>query len=129
MILNLTQHTATIEQKAAGIEDMDSEFKAQLVQLITFPAVYDRELLLTRAAQVHELVRDYLGTYPGLDIALIGVMIGGMPSFIAPLENLLISKGIKVGYALSEHKSIDKMVDGKVIKTSTFVHAGMYWAN
>ena len=56
-------------------------------------------------------------------------MIGGMPSFMPVLESVLISKGIKVGYACTERKSVDKEVDGKIIKTAVFVHAGMYWAN
>ena len=126
MILNLTQHNATKDQQDAGIIDMPVEFQVALKGLLTFPTQYTRDDLEYRALQIHELVRDFCGTSKEV---LEGVMIGGMPSFMPVLESVLISKGIKVGYACTERKSVDKEVDGKIIKTAVFVHAGMYWAN
>ena len=127
MILNLTQHNATKDQQDAGIIDMPVEFQVALKGLLTFPTQYTRADLEYRALQIHELVRDFCGTSKEV---LEGVMIGGMPSFMPVLESVLISKGInKVGYACTERKSVDKEVDGKIIKTAVFVHAGMYWAN
>ena len=126
MILNLTQHNATADQINAGIIDMPVEFQVALKGLLTFPTTYTRADLEYRALQIHELVRDFCGTSKEV---LEGVMIGGMPSFMPVLESVLISKGIKVGYACTERKSVDKEVDGKIIKTAVFVHAGMYWAN
>ena len=52
-----------------------------------------------------------------------------MPSCRPVLEFFLVFKGIRVGYACTERQSIDKEIDGKVVKTAVFVHAGMYWAN
>ena len=126
MILNLTQHNATKDQQDAGIIDMPVEFQVALKGLLTFPTQYTRDDLEYRALQIHELVRDFCGTSKEV---LEGVMIGGMPSFMPVLESVLISKGIKVGYACTERQSVDKEVDGKVVKTAIFVHAGMYWAN
>ena len=126
MILNLTQHNATKDQQDAGIIDMPVEFQVALKGLLTFPTQYTRADLEYRALQIHELVRDFCGTSKEV---LEGVMIGGMPSFMPVLESVLISKGIKVGYACTERQSVDKEVDGKVVKTAIFVHAGMYWAN
>ena len=126
MILNLTQHNATKDQIYAGIIDMPVEFQVALKGLLTFPTQYTRADLEYRALQIHELVRDFCGTSKEV---LEGVMIGGMPSFMPVLESVLISKGIKVGYACTERQSVDKEVDGKVVKTAIFVHAGMYWAN
>lgn len=126
MILNLTQHNATRDQIYAGIIDMPADFQTALKDLLTFPTTYTRKDLEYRALQIHELVRDFCGTSKEV---LEGVMIGGMPSFMPVLESVLISKGIKVGYACTERKSVDKEVDGKIIKTAVFVHAGMYWAN
>ena len=126
MILNLTQHNATKDQQDAGIIDMPVEFQVALKGLLTFPTTYTRADLEYRALQIHELVRDFCGTSKEV---LEGVMIGGMPSFMPVLESVLISKGIKVGYACTERQSVDKEVDGKVVKTAIFVHAGMYWAN
>ena len=126
MILNLTQHNATADQINVGINDLTVDFQTALKGLLTFPTQYTRADLEHRALQIHELVRDFCG--PSKEV-LKGVMIGGMPSFMPVLESVLISKGIKVGYACTERKSVDKEVDGKIIKTAVFVHAGMYWAN
>lgn len=126
MILNLTQHNATADQINAGINDLPVDFQNTLKGLLTFPTQYTRDDLEYRSLQIHELVRDFCGTSKEV---LEGVMIGGMPSFMPVLESVLISKGIKVGYACTERKSVDKEVDGKIIKTAVFVHAGMYWAN
>ena len=126
MILNLTQHNATADQINVGINDLTVDFQTALKGLLTFPTQYTRADLEYRALQIHELVRDFCGTS---EEVLEGVMIGGMPSFMPVIESVLISKGIKVGYACTERKSVDKEVDGKIIKTAVFVHAGMYWAN
>lgn len=126
MILNLTQHNATADQINVGINDLPVDFQTTLKGLLTFPTQYTRDDLEYRSLQIHELVRDFCGTSKEV---LEGVMIGGMPSFMPVLESVLISKGIKVGYACTERKSVDKEVDGKIIKTAVFVHAGMYWAN
>ena len=126
MILNLTQHNATKDQINAGIVDLPAEFKTALVGAITFPATYTKSDLERKARQVLEVVRDYHGS----EVAkTASVMIGGMPSFMPVLERVLSEYGIKVGYACTERKSVDKEVDGKIIKTAVFVHAGMYWAN
>ena len=131
MILNLTQHNATADQLASGIIDLPVEFQTALKSLLTFPTTYTRADLEYRALQIHELIRDMCGEHFGAPPkhALDGVMIGGMPSFMPVLEATLVSKGIRVGYACTERQSIDKEIDGKVVKTAIFVHAGMYWAN
>ena len=130
-ILNLTQHNATANQLASGIIDLPVEFQTALKSLLTFPTTYTRADLEYRALQIHELIRDMCGEHFGAPPkhALDGVMIGGMPSFMPVLEATLVSKGIRVGYACTERQSIDKEIDGKVVKTAIFVHAGMYWAN
>ena len=131
MILNLTQHNATATQIEAGINDLPVDFQTALKGLLTFPTQYTRADLEYRALQIHELIRDMCGEHFGAPPkhALDGVMIGGMPSFMPVLEATLVSKGIRVGYACTERQSIDKEIDGKVVKTAIFVHAGMYWAN
>ena len=126
MILNLTQHNATATQIEAGINDLPVDFQTTLKGLLTFPTQYTRADLEYRALQIHELVRDFCG--PSKEV-LKGVMIGGMPSFMPVLESVLVSKGIKVGYACTDRVSKDVIKDGEVIKTAVFVHAGMYWVN
>ena len=130
-ILNLTQHNATDDQLASGIIDLPADFQTALKSLLTFPTTYTRADLEYRALQIHELIRDMCGEHFGAPPkhALDGVMIGGMPSFMPILEATLVVKGLRVGYACTERKSVDKEVDGKIIKTAVFVHAGMYWAH
>lgn len=132
MILNLTQHNATAAQNTAGIVDFPTNYQEALKNLLTFPTTYTRKDLEQRALQINELIRDYYGDHVnnfGNPPNIEGVMIGGMPSFMPVLESTLISKGLRVGYACTERQSVDKVVDGKVVKTAVFVHAGMYWAN
>ena len=122
----------TQQQVDSGIKDFPENYKTVLKGLLTFPTTYTRTDLECRAKQIHELIREYyedvvfnFGYPPNIE----GVMIGGMPSFMPVLEATLVAKGIRVGYACTERKSVDKEVDGKVVKTAIFVHAGMYWAN
>ena len=124
-IINLTQHNATEDQVAAGVIDLQGDMKAALVAAITFPPIYTKADLVMAARVVNELIRDHVGMHGQID----GVMIGGMPSFMPVLETLLMSKGIKVGYACSERVSKDiPQADGTVKKVAVFAHVGMYWA-
>ena len=132
MILNLTQHNATKDQIDAGINDLPELYQDFLKKKLTFPVQYDKEMLVSRANTIAKIVEDFIqdtifntGVAPEVE----GVMIGGMPSFMPVLEATLVSKGIRVGYACTERQSIDKEIDGKIVKTAVFVHAGMYWAN
>ena len=132
MILNLTQHNATKDQIDAGINDLPELYQDFLKKKLTFPVQYDKEMLVSRANTIAKIVEDFIedtifntGVAPEVE----GVMIGGMPSFMPVLESVLVSKGLKVGYACTDRVSKDVIKDGEVIKTSVFVHAGMYWAN
>ena len=68
-ILNLTQHSATADQLAAGIIDLPAEFKQELVKIITFPTIYDKYELELRARRVYSLILDL-----PCDIPVDGVM-------------------------------------------------------
>lgn len=149
-IINLTQHQATADQTAVGIVDVQDNFTATLKNLLTFPAVYDVYMLIGRAQAIASLAYDSWNaqcqaaadtdTRPlcSTDDAYMDywyhsskeVMIGGMPSFMRHLEDALIAKGFKVGYACTDRVSID-VPDGNggVKKSSVFKHVGMYWAN
>jgi hypothetical protein len=121
-ILNLTQHAATEDQLASGVIDLQGDLKAALVAAITFPAIYDHEELVSRAKRVLGLVKD-------ARIDCGHVMIGGMPSFMPVLQEVLQAAGYRVGYACTDRVSVD-VPDGNggVRKTSVFKHVGMYWA-
>lgn len=149
-IINLTQHVATEDQVAAGVVNVQANFVATLKNLLTFPPVYDVYMLIGRAQAIASLAYDSWNascqaaadadTRPlsSTDDAYMDYwyhsakecMIGGMPSFMRHLEDALIAKGFRVGYACTARVSVDKP-DGKggVEKTAVFKHVGMYWAN
>ena len=81
-ILNLTQHAATDDQQVAGVVDLHGDLKAALVAAITFPPVYDHTVLVSRAKRVVGIVRD-------AQVDCQHVMIGGMPSFMPVLQEVL----------------------------------------
>ena len=118
-VLNLTQHAATPDQVVAGVVDIDADLKSALVSAITFPVLYTAETLTARARWVAGLVSAYNDKVSDAD-KVAHVMIGGMPSFMPPLQAELIAAGYTVGYACSERVS----VDGEDVK-----HSGFYWAN
>lgn len=121
-IINLTQHAATEDQLVAGVIDLQGDLKAALVAAITFPPVYDHAELVSRAKRVVGVVRDS-------QIDAGHVMIGGMPSFMPVLQEVLQMSGYHVGYACTDRVSVD-VPDGNggIRKTSVFKHVGMYWA-
>lgn len=120
-IVNLTQHVSTDEQKLEGIFDLRDEDRQHLISLLTFDPRYTKQDLEDAADAVVNLVKK---------IDCHRAMIGGMPSFMAPLERALIEAGVAVGYARSERVSVDQqMPDGSVRKTAIFKHVGMYWAS
>ena len=149
-IINLTQHQATADQVAEGILDVQENFTPRLKNLLTFPSVYDVHMLIERAEAIASLAYDSWNancqaaadadTRPlsSTDDAYMDYwyhsakecMIGGMPSFMRHLEDALIAKGFKVGYACTDRVSVD-MPDGNggIKKSSVFAHVGLYWAN
>lgn len=149
-IINLTQHQATEDQVAVGVVNVIGANLTELKTLLTFPAVYTTEMLKTAAEAIAKLAwiewnascqaAADADTRPlsSTDDAYMDywyhspkeVMIGGMPSFMRHLEDALIAKGFRVGYACTARVSVDKP-DGKggVEKTAVFKHVGMYWAN
>ena len=121
-ILNLTQHASTEDQLNDGVIDLQGDLKIALVAAITFPATYDHAELVSRAKRVVGIVKDS-------QIDAQHVMIGGMPSFMPVLQQVLQAAGYRVGYACTDRVSVD-VPDGNggVKKTSVFKHVGMYWA-
>lgn len=115
-ILNLTQHPATPEQIEAGVVDLTGENLAQLKTLLTFVGLPTGELVSDRAYDIAKIARD-----SDCD----AVMIGGAPFLMPALQMALQrSPAITVLYAFSERVSHEKLVDGKVVKTQVFKHAG-----
>lgn len=126
MIINLTQHPATPEQREAGVVDIPTAERDQLLKLLTFDALPSREKIAARAAVIAELAaQNGLGGDDGDDPLPEAAMIGGAPYLMSALEAALAAVGIKPIYAFSVRESVEKtQPDGTVLKTSVFNHAG-----
>ena len=116
MILNLTQHVATTEQLAAGVVEPNDHHKMRIVKLLTFDTIPTLCQMTNRACAIRSIV----GKYHELD----GVMLGGAPFFMGTLEDILSVLPLRILYAFSERKSVEKIINSKVIKTNVFKHIG-----
>ncbi len=114
-ILNFTQHAATAEQVAAGVIDLMQHDLASLKELLTFTSLPTSDDVRNRAYDIAKLAENLFAEQ---------VMIGGAPFLMPVLQVELQKRGITVLYAFSERVSIEKIVDGVVVKTNEFKHSG-----
>lgn len=115
-ILNLTQHTASPEQLAAGVVDLAGEERERLVRALTFDTLPSREEVVAAAQAVAALA---------VAADAHSAMIGGAPYLMAPLEAALDEAGIAALYAFSVRESVEQtQPDGSVRKINVFRHAG-----
>ena len=133
-ILNLTQHTATPEQIAAGVvagEISDAQ-QTEVRALLTFDTLPTPVEVRRRAERLAQIaasaftIVDYGGD-SGLcaNESFKFAMIGGAPYLMAPLEVALRAHGITPVYAFSVRESVDQVQpDGSVRKVAVFRHAG-----
>jgi len=119
MILNLTQHVATPEQVAAGVQDLPKAERAHLVALLTVDALPTRQEIDARCADIALLAALAVEQHP------VQAMIGGAPWMMRALEDALIEQGIEPIYAFSVRESAEQVQpDGSVRKVMVFRHAG-----
>lgn len=115
-IINLTQHTATADQLAAGVVDFFPVIKSQVQALLTFDVLPCATAISERAEALAAIAAEW-----GFERA----MIGGAPFLMAPLEVALKSRGVRPLYAFSVRDSVEKQnADGSVEKQNIFKHAG-----
>ena len=114
-ILNLTQHAATPEQLEAGVIDLMQHDLASLKALLNFVGLPTRDDVYNRAYAIAALAENLMAE---------SVMIGGAPFLMPVLQKALQMRGITVLYAFSERVSIEKIVNGVVVKTNEFKHIG-----
>lgn len=109
-ILNLTQHNATAEQKAAGVYDLSADKIGALRLALTFTTIPTQAEIVERAEIIANLAHDEMGD---------SVMIGGA------LETALKAKGFKVLYSFTARQSVESTDEnGNVVKTAVFRHIG-----
>lgn len=126
MILNLTQHTVTPEQLAAGVVDLNGDQKAFLTERLTVEQLPTPEEIRARCEDIAEMAcHNGLGTDNGNDPFPYRVLIGGAPWMMSTLEASLKSRGIQPLYAFSVRESVEQgQPDGSVKKVNVFRHAG-----
>ena len=126
MILNLTQHLATPDQKEAGVVDMPELLRPRLVKLLTFEKLPDAEEIRQRAISISELIceADAILHPESESLKLGAVMIGGAPYLMPDLQRHC-SAYCAVFYAFSIRESVEKsQPDGSVRKVNIFRHGG-----
>jgi len=114
-ILNFTQHAATAEQVAAGVIDLMQHDLASLKALLNFVGLPTADEIYERAYAIAALAENMFAET---------VMVGGAPFLMPVLQKALQMRGITVLYAFSERVSVEKEIEGKVIKTNEFKHVG-----
>lgn len=113
-VLNLTQHVATEEQRAASVREPGQ--KEEVQRLLTFETLPSPEEVRRRAAALAELAKGE---------RIRRVMIGGAPFLMGELEEALLVRGLVPVYAFSERASLDEVQpDGSVRRTLVFRHRG-----
>jgi DNA-binding cell septation regulator SpoVG len=118
MILNLTQHPATEDQKAEGVIDFAGEVLEGLKTALTFMEIPDEEEITKRANYITLIASRQ---NPGAKKA----MIGGAPYLMSTLERALRKAGIEPVYAFSLRVSKEEpQPDGSVLKVQKLEHEG-----
>lgn len=118
MIINLTQHDATIDQINDGVMDLPETDKVKVRQLITFDKIPTKIEMEFRAKKIAEIVLKHSQFNHQ-------AMIGGAPYFMPVLDNVLKQYGITPLYAFSERVSEEVQdADGNVKKVMVFKHIG-----
>ena len=114
-IINLTQHQTTAEQVAQGVVDLQGEtlHSSKIVNFVGMPTngvIHDRAFDIARIA-----------SQSGAEAA----MIGGAPYLMPHLQKALQSaRGIAVLYAFSERVSVERVVDGWLLRLTSSKHVG-----
>lgn len=115
-IINLTQHPATPEQRAAGVVDFDEPHLSRLRMLLTFDDLPDENQVYDRSVAIAEMAESSGCSY---------AMLGGAPFLMAPLEREVAHRSMEPLYAFSRRESVEEaQPDGSVRKINVFRHAG-----
>ena len=119
MIVNLTQHSATPEQRADGVVDVTGDALERLIAALNFTVLPNSEEIKKRAKAIADVASEALGG--SHDEA----MIGGALWLMAPLAEELRARGIQPLFAFSKRESDEvPQDDGSVKKVQIFRHIG-----
>lgn len=136
MILNLTQHDATPDQRCAGVLDLSPELRDQVRALLTFNHPPTPAEIRARAHEIADLAlmhaspedrADEAGLLPEGDPGGFAAqaMIGGAAYLMPALEAELVGRGIEPLHSFTTREAIDVPNGrGGVEKRSVFRHTG-----
>ena len=113
MIVNLTQHPASQEQKDVGVFDLPEYDREELISDLTFDKIPDRDMVEGRAANITEMAAS---------TGAKNAMIGGALWLMEPLQRHLVYANIQYHYAFTKRIVVEK----NGVKTSVFKHEGFY---
>lgn len=116
MILNLTQHQATEDQKKRGVFEVSETLKSQIRDLLTFDGLPKEGEVEQRAKQLARLVSENWALHQRRF-----VMVGGAPFFMPALCQALKEEDFFPLFAFSK-RIVEEDAEGK--KVSRFVHEG-----
>ena len=130
MIINLTQHSASAEQREAGVVDLHGDYLSALKEALTFNTRPSGSDIEEHAEFVAELsCCNGLGGDEGDDPMPAQAMIGGALWLMAPLAAQLRIRSIEPVFAFSVRETEEqKQPDGSVRKVAVFRHAGFVQA-
>lgn len=115
MILNLTQHQATEEQRTAGVVDLPAEFLPHLRDALTFHALPQPENVAYRARLVVKIAHE---AAQAMGATLTQAMIGGAGYLMGPLERDLAAADIEPLHAFARREVVETAgLDGAAVKT------------
>ena len=118
MIINLTQHLATAEQRAAGVVDLPEPLRLELAGLLTFDKCPTWQEVEERSHAMALLAQRANGQPER-------AMIGGAPWMMAQLTYALADRDILPLFSFSRPESVEAVQpDGIVRKASVFRHVG-----
>jgi hypothetical protein len=121
MIINLTQHFATQEQKEAGVIDLPESIRTKVVELLNFEELPSCKEISRRAIKIADIAEEYVKER---GIKNPEFMVGGAPFLMEPLVDELRCIG-KPLFAFSKRVVIEEpQPDGSVVKKSVFKHQG-----
>jgi len=98
-MFNLTQHTPTAEQIAAGVIEPDKETKREIIELMTFEDLPTQGEMERRAKGLA-----FLTSWRSAEKR---ALIGGAPFFMSTLERVLKGSGILPFHAFSVRDSVE----------------------
>lgn len=126
MIVNLTQHPATPEQRADGVRDLAGHELAALKEALTFGAIPTAGEIHARAEAIAQIAcANGLAGDEGDDPQPRAAMIGGAGYLMPALEAALRGYGIEPLHAFTRREVVETVgPDGAVTKTAVFRHAG-----